>query len=89
MSSALMAGLGESIAGIIVNTFAKGVAGYISSQLIASIHKNANENVWFTVHKFYDYDAVNVYVKYRVWVYSDPSKSRSSIVKFYEEIHRT
>lgn len=89
MSSALMAGLGGSIAGIIVNTFAKGVAGYITGQLINNIHKNANEKVWFTVHKFYDYDAVNVYVKYRVWVYSSPSRERSSIIKFYEEIHRT
>ncbi|EJR56883.1 hypothetical protein [Bacillus toyonensis] len=89
MSSALMAGLGGSIAGILVYNFAKGVAGYISAQLIASIHRNANDNVWYTVHKLYDYDAVNVYVKYRVWVYSDPSKSRGSLIKFYEEIHRT
>ncbi|PDZ06301.1 hypothetical protein CON03_08580 [Bacillus cereus] len=89
MSSALIAGLGGSIAGILVKNFAKGVAGYITSQLIGSIHKNANENVWFTVHKFYDYDAVNVYVKYRVWVYSSPSRERSSIIQFYEEIHRT
>ncbi|PGO56280.1 hypothetical protein CN980_31965 [Bacillus cereus] len=89
MSSALMAGLGGSIAGIVVYNFAKGVAGYITGQLINTIHKNANEKIWYTVHKFYDYDAVNVYVKYRVWVYSDPSRSRGSIIKFYEEIHRT
>lgn len=89
MSSALLAGLGGSIAGIIVNTFAKGVAGYITSQLIGSVHKNQNDKVWFTVHKFYDYDAVNVYVKYCVWIHSDPSRSRGSIIKYYEEIHRT
>ncbi|PEY35757.1 hypothetical protein CN354_15165 [Bacillus cereus] len=86
MQGALVAGLGGSIAGFLVSGWAKGVAGYISGQIGLSIPKN--KNVWYTVQKFYDYDSVNVYIKYRVWVYSNSSKSRSSLIKFYEEIHK-
>lgn len=79
MINAAIAGLGGSVIAKLTNGFAAGVAGYVTSNL--SIPKG--KSLWWTVQKWQDQDAYNVYVKYNVKIYSD--SGRTKLVDSYSE----
>ncbi|MGG0240670.1 hypothetical protein [Bacillus rhizoplanae] len=76
---AVTAGLSGSILALITSKFASGVAGYI----LGSVSLPKPTNYWWTIKKWEDKDAYNVYVKYDIKIYSD--SSRSKLVDSYSE----
>ncbi|AFQ13090.1 hypothetical protein OCD90_11005 [Bacillus pacificus] len=79
MVNAAIAGLGAGIIAKIGNTFASGVAGYV----IGGLSLPKSKNYWWTVQKWKDQDAYNVYIKYNIKVYSD--SGRTKLVDSYTE----
>lgn len=76
---ASVAGLSGSILGLITSKFKSGVAGYI----LGKISFPQPTNYWWTVKKWEDKDAYNVYVKYDIKLYSN--SGRTKLVDSYSE----
>ncbi|MED0935806.1 hypothetical protein P4T37_03600 [Bacillus mobilis] len=62
----------------------RGVAGSIIGKAASDL--KVGTNYWWTVKKYVDKDAYNVYVKYDIKIYSN--SSRTKLVKSYIQVHK-
>lgn len=71
---------GKAIGNAILSNIAGALVGKASSDL------NVGTNYYWTVKKYVDKDAYNVYVKYDIKIYSN--SSRTKLVKSYVQVHK-
>lgn len=82
LANAFVAGLSATVLGKVSSTFFAGSAGYALGKL--SIPKGTN--YWYTVKKWIDQDAYNVYFKYEIKYYSN--STRTNLLKTYTYVER-
>lgn len=82
LANAFVAGLSATVLGKISSTFFAGSAGYALGKL--GIPKGTN--YWYTVKKWIDQDAYNVYFKYEIKYYSN--STRTNLLKTYTYVER-
>lgn len=85
LQQALIAGLAGTLTNMIPISFIKGVANLFAGKVILDIPKG--QNIWYKVEKYWDVDAYNSYIKYKVWIWSDSEKN--NLIKHYEEVHKS
>ncbi|MGN7194899.1 hypothetical protein ACTHS9_12220 [Bacillus mycoides] len=82
--AAVSGGISGWAAKIILKQVWSGVVGNLVGK--ASSDLKVGTNYWWTVKKYVDKDAYNVYVKYDIKIYSN--SSRTKLVKSYVQVHK-
>ncbi|MBJ7987333.1 hypothetical protein [Bacillus cereus] len=85
LQQALVAGFAGSLTNMIPISFIKGVANLFAGKVILEIPRG--QNIWFKVEKYWDVDAYNSYIKYKVWIWSD--SGRTKLIKYYEQVQQS